>query len=71
MAVESTISRVRRALVAIGAFGAAAYVKRHPERVVERLGELRAQLASRGDPRVRRVDRILRMLERDGAVIAA
>jgi hypothetical protein len=37
MAAESTISRVSRSLVAMGAFAAAGYVKRHPDRVRERL----------------------------------
>lgn len=71
MAGESPVSRARRWLVAMGAFGAAGYVKRHPgpERVRKRLAELRKELAERGDSRVKQVDRIVRMLDRDGAVI--
>jgi hypothetical protein len=72
MAAESMISRVSRSLVAMGAFGAAGYVKRHPDRVRERLAALRKTLAERGDPRVKNVDRIVRMLDRDPqAVIRA
>jgi hypothetical protein len=66
MAVEAVISRVSRSLVAMGAFGASSYVRRHPERARERLVELRGVLLNRGDSRVQYVDRILCLLDRAG-----
>lgn len=66
---ETTHSRIRRSLVAIGAFGTAGYVKRHPERIREKVLELRGILVARNDSRVSNVDRIIRLLDRDGAVI--
>ena len=71
MAAESTIVRVRMSLVEIGAFGAAGYVKRHPERAREKLIELRQWLVDHGDDRVKNVDRVVRMLDRDGARVGA
>lgn len=65
MAVESTISRVNRSLLAMGAFSAASYVLRHPERARERLIVLRKQLEERGDDRVKNVDRVVRLLDRE------
>jgi hypothetical protein len=52
----------------MGAFGAASYVRRHPELARERLLMLREKLVDQGDDRVKYVDRGLRLLARSGPI---
>lgn len=68
MSAESLTSRIGRSLVAMGAFGAASYVRRHPELARERLLMLREKLVDQGDDRVKYVDRGLRLLARSGPI---